>query len=30
MGTPEEMIESSDEAVQQFLERDLGGALTKT
>lgn len=30
MGTPEEMIDSHDEAVRQFLERDLGGALTKT
>ncbi len=30
MGTPEEMIDSRDEAVRQFLERDLGGALTKT
>lgn len=26
MGTPQEMIESTDEAVRQFLERDLGGA----
>jgi phospholipid/cholesterol/gamma-HCH transport system ATP-binding protein len=30
MGTPEEMIDSEDEAVRQFLERDLGGALTKS
>jgi phospholipid/cholesterol/gamma-HCH transport system ATP-binding protein len=30
MGTPEEMIESNDGAVRQFLERDLGGALTKS
>jgi len=27
MGTPEEMIDSTDHAVRQFLERDLGGAL---
>jgi len=30
MGTPDEMIESSDFAVREFLERDLSGALTKT
>ncbi len=30
IGTPEEMIESNDEAVRQFLERDMGGALTKS
>lgn len=28
IGTPEEMIESTDGAVRQFLERDLGGALS--
>lgn len=28
MGTPEEMMESTDGDVRQFLERDLGGALT--
>ena len=30
MGTPDEMMESTDEAVRQFLERDLGGALSRT
>lgn len=30
MGTPEEMMESTDGAVRQFLERDLGGGLSSS
>ncbi len=29
MGTPEEMMESTDDAVRQFLERDFGGAFVR-